>query len=88
MKASDVLKTNLTEDELRRWHINIDESTNKGYCSPNHKSWLLNAKELGLCDIINLSFIWENTPEGHAYWGKIAHRTELIKVRCLRKVIL
>jgi hypothetical protein len=88
MRASDVLKTNLTEDELRRWHINIDEATNKRYCSPSHKIWLLNAKELGLCDIINLSFIWENTPESHSYWGKIAHRTELIKVRCLRKVIL
>ena len=88
MKASDVLKTNLTEDELRRWYINIDEATNKRYCSPDHKTWLLNATELGLYDIVNVSFIWNNTPEGYVYWGKIAHRTELIKVRCLRKVIL
>jgi hypothetical protein len=88
MRASDVLKMNLTEDELRRWHINIDEATNKRYCSPNHKALLLTYVSLGLCDIINASFIWENTPEGYTYWGKIAHRTELIKVRCLRKVIL
>lgn len=88
MKASDVLKTNLTEDELRRWYINIDEATNKRYCSPSHKIWLLNATELDLCSIVNVSFIWNNTPEGYAYWGKIAHRTELIKVRCLKKVIL
>ncbi len=88
MKALDILKINLTEDELRRWHINIDEATNKGYCSPNHKIWLLNATELGLCDITNLSFIWDNTSEGYVYWKRIAYRKELVKVRCLKKVTL
>ena len=79
---------NLTEDELRRWHINMDEASNRGVCTPIHKGLLLNVKEMDLGDIINLSFIWDNTNEGYEYWKKISHRTELIKVRCLRKVTL
>lgn len=88
MKASDILKINLTEDELRRWHNNIDEATNKKECEPSHKTWLLDSKRFGLCDIVNSSFIWDKTPEGNAYWKRIAHRKELIKVRCLKKVTL
>ena len=88
MRASDVLKINLTEDELRRWHINIDEATNRGVCTPIHKGMLLNVKEFNLCDIINLSFIWDNTNEGYDYWKRIATRKELVKIRCLKKVTL
>ena len=88
MRASDVLKINLTEDELRRWHINIDEATNRGVCTPIHKGMLLNVKEFNLCDIINLSFIWDNTNEGYDYWKGIATRKELVKARCLKKVTL
>ena len=77
MKESDVLKMNLTEDELRRWHINIDEATNKKHCSSSHKIWLLNATDLDLCSIVNVSFIWDVTPEGYEYWKQIAHRKEL-----------
>jgi len=88
MRASDVLKMNLTEDELRRWHINMDEASNKGVCTPIHKGVLLNVKEFNLCDIINLSFIWDNTNEGYEYWKKISRRKELINARCLKKVTL
>jgi hypothetical protein len=79
MKGLDILQNYLTSSEIKEWERNVN---------PNVIQLMLNREYDGLNQFIKSSFIWENTPESHSYWGKIAHRTELIKVRCLRKVIL